>query len=1096
MNSSKSHHVRLYRFSQILCVMMVVWYVAVPASVSGYHHFYIQDGTNHLVLKWRTLGVDLVVDQDPMNFQSEVQAAVDTWNNVATAKNVFGSLSQSTTDFTGANFGTAWGMMTADGQQEVVFDADGSALAAVGLDPLTINGFAPTRQRVIGGQGAITDAYFIVNGSRTDFDRLSTLTHELGHVQGLAHSSVGMHNSTSFPSDALDPIAINSVPTMHPFSVGGTARRTLEPDDIAALSELYPEPSFATSFGSIAGKVNRCSNDNAVTGANVRAINTSNTNIQLSRFTGFNGNDQGSFVINGLPPGSYRLVVEPMGANGFSINRFTNAGGPPVTAEMDFPTEYHNPPQEDDCSEELPDSAVNVAVSAGGSATDKNFKVGAVDLAFVIDDTGSMGNEIGAVRTVLSQFVSIMNTITGTLGIPFPNTAIVTFKDNVTKRIISNDPARLQAIISSLSASGGSDCPESSNSALLTAGRLLRRGGVAILFTDADSRANGPDRNTVTQLYRSKSLKLSTLLSGTCSGSISSATPLVEPLSRTALARYSSACEQRGSGIFTNTEEFPLPPTLGFENAVRTFSEISIETGGFFTAIPGIKLGDPTETQRYINTGTNIAVSSVVPAIGLLTPGDGPQGSTLDVEITGSNTNFQSSSAVSFSGDGITINSQTVNSPQSITVNISIQPGATLGFRDVTVTTNLGGSSVETAKGFGAFNVVSPASVPTIIGVSPPQGAQGETLNVSISGATTNFVNGVSTASFGPGITVNSTTVLSSTSAVANITINSAATIGFRDVRVTTGSQIAGENEVGPFLVTAPPPLIPRITIVEPPEGGQGQTLNVTITGENTHFADGTSVASFSGTGITVNSTNVTSATTAVANITIAAGSTLGFRDVFVTTGGEVAVILGAFRVTENTVDTAPPVIACPANIITTTAQGRCSAMVNYVVTATDDNPGVTVVSNPPSGSTFPKGTTTVTSTATDAAGNTSACSFTVTVKDVKPPVITNAAVDKSTLKPPNHKMVNITVSYNLADNCDLPSAITRKLSVTSNEPINGTGDGDTSPDWEILDANHVRLRAERAGKGRGRIYTITITAIDSQGNSSKQVVLVSVPHH
>jgi len=59
----------------------------------------------------------------------------------------------------------------------------------------------------------------------------------------------------------------------------------------------------------------------------------------------------------------------------------------------------------------------------------------------------------------------------------------------------------------------------------------------------------------------------------------------------------------------------------------------------------------------------------------------------------------------------------------------------------------------------------------------------------------------------------------------------------------------------------------------------------------------------------------------------------------------------------------------------------------------------------------------------------------------------------------------------------------------------NGTGDGDTSPDWEIVDAHHVRLRAERSGAGSGRIYTITITATDSRGNVSSQIVSVSVAH-
>jgi uncharacterized repeat protein (TIGR01451 family) len=110
------------------------------------------------------------------------------------------------------------------------------------------------------------------------------------------------------------------------------------------------------------------------------------------------------------------------------------------------------------------------------------------------------------------------------------------------------------------------------------------------------------------------------------------------------------------------------------------------------------------------------------------------------------------------------------------------------------------------------------------------------------------------------------------------------------------------------------------------------------------------------------------------------------------------------------------------------------------------------------------------------------------------PPTITGAAVDQPVLWPPNHKLANVTVSYEVTDNCPLPPN-SCTLSVASNEPINGTGDGDTSPDWIILDAHHVQLRAERAGTGNGRIYTITITCIDSGGNSSHQSVTVSVPH-
>ncbi len=84
--------------------------------------------------------------------------------------------------------------------------------------------------------------------------------------------------------------------------------------------------------------------------------------------------------------------------------------------------------------------------------------------------------------------------------------------------------------------------------------------------------------------------------------------------------------------------------------------------------------------------------------------------------------------------------------------------------------------------------------------------------------------------------------------------------------------------------------------------------------------------------------------------------------------------------------DIEPPKITCPTDIIVGNDPGQCSALVNFTVTATDNLPGVTIDCDAPSGSVFPKGTTTVACTATDAAGNTASCSFTVTVEDQEAP--------------------------------------------------------------------------------------------------------------
>ncbi len=85
------------------------------------------------------------------------------------------------------------------------------------------------------------------------------------------------------------------------------------------------------------------------------------------------------------------------------------------------------------------------------------------------------------------------------------------------------------------------------------------------------------------------------------------------------------------------------------------------------------------------------------------------------------------------------------------------------------------------------------------------------------------------------------------------------------------------------------------------------------------------------------------------------------------------------FTITVN--DTQPPTITCPQNLtaVTATVTDPC-VVVNFTTTASDNCPGVVVVCNPPSGSCFPVGVTTVTCTATDASGNTATCMFTVSV--------------------------------------------------------------------------------------------------------------------
>ena len=80
-------------------------------------------------------------------------------------------------------------------------------------------------------------------------------------------------------------------------------------------------------------------------------------------------------------------------------------------------------------------------------------------------------------------------------------------------------------------------------------------------------------------------------------------------------------------------------------------------------------------------------------------------------------------------------------------------------------------------------------------------------------------------------------------------------------------------------------------------------------------------------------------------------------------------------------VDSAAPAITCPGNKTVTAAPGKKTAIVTYAVTATDNCSPVTVTCTPPSGSSFPIGTTPVSCSAKDPSNNTASCGFTVTVK-------------------------------------------------------------------------------------------------------------------
>ena len=283
------------------CVALVlVALLAAPQGASAYLQFAFSVGGQTFTVEWddarpvRWFALDRgVPGVSATEFQSAAARAFATWEAVPTASIAF-------------QFG---GFTSAE-----PFDDDG----------VSVLGFQnePALERVLGATGFVVDTltgeilesdiFFnsafawstAAAGDPARFDLESVALHEIGHFVGLAHSALG---ETELRPDGGRRV-LGTAAVMFPiaFGRGSTQDRTLQPDDIAGVSDLYPDHDFRARTGAARGRVVR--NGAGVLGAHVVAFNPKTGDL----IGGFSLNRDGEFEIAGLTPGAHVIRVEPL----------------------------------------------------------------------------------------------------------------------------------------------------------------------------------------------------------------------------------------------------------------------------------------------------------------------------------------------------------------------------------------------------------------------------------------------------------------------------------------------------------------------------------------------------------------------------------------------------------------------------------------------------------------------------------------------------------------------------------------------------------------------------------------------------------------